>query len=152
MAPRPLLAPIVAKLRRRPTEDWGTHAANAARQAVFHGPWTQEELYKIGKASTPLCQACGREPGTAHHRYYKCCKAVAHRLEAPRKWQHVAEQEPHSLTWTRGLIRHPAADWAFQPVGEHVHWHAAPQLGGSLGAHGAALEPPGGGAEGPRGS
>ena len=57
VAPRPPLAPAVAKLRRRPTEESGTHVANAARQAVTHGPWTQDELHKIGKACTAHCHA-----------------------------------------------------------------------------------------------
>jgi len=38
VAPKPLIAPIVAKLRRKPEEGGGQHAANAARQAVVHGP------------------------------------------------------------------------------------------------------------------
>ena len=81
----------------------------------------------MGKAPTPMCQACGLERGTAHHRYCWCGRAVSHRFEVPRKWQHVAEVEADSLVWTRGLFRHPAASWAFQPMGEHIQWHVAPR-------------------------
>ena len=31
------------------------------------------------------------------------------------------------MVWTRGLVKHPAADWAFQPVEEHIRWHIEPE-------------------------
>ena len=67
VSPRPLIAPIVMQLRKKYTDEWGPHAVNAARQAVVHGAWTQQELYRIGKVETDRCQACGEGAGTAHH-------------------------------------------------------------------------------------
>ena len=39
-----------------------------------------------------------------------------------RTWQHVAHKQPGSLLWTRGLMRHPAADWKFQPTERQACW------------------------------
>ena len=122
LAPMPLIAPLVTTLRRPVTDGWGPHARNAARQAVVHGPWTQSELFAIGRVGTATCQACGAAPGTPHHRYYCCEAKETTRREAPPRWQHVARQQPHSWLWTRGLVRHPGAAWDFQAVGEHIEW------------------------------
>ena len=67
--------------------------------------------------------------------------AVCHRrLEAPRKWQHAVEQQPRSLTWTRGLTGLPAADWAFQPVSQIANWRVASLRGDGEEAGGEAPE------------
>ncbi|CAK0906810.1 unnamed protein product [Prorocentrum cordatum] len=91
VAPRPLIAPIAAKLRRGLEGDWGPRAARAARQAVVRGPWAQDEWYKIGKASDPTRQACGLERGTAKHRYFKCSWPRQRRFEE-RVLRRVAQQ------------------------------------------------------------
>ena len=126
LSPRPFVEPIARLARRRLGPKWTAQQANAAKHAAVTGAWAQEDWYIAGKADSLLCQSCGVAVGSKHHRYHECgARHLIRVTEAPREWQHVARTSPTSLLWTRGLVRHPAADWKFQPVEEHITWRTA---------------------------
>ena len=119
--PAPFIDPTREELKARGRR---THARNAARKCVIAGGWTRAALHEIGKVDSDGCQACHQARGTPHHRYY-CCPALRdQRNRAPVEWQHVAEGRPDALLRTRGLARHPEADWSFEGNSEESYYQS----------------------------
>ena len=73
------------------------------------------------------CLGCQEEEVTLHHLYF-VCKATRDggRTLSTNTWQHVAEQQPGSLLWTRALARDPSREWPPLETKEEVHWRLAP--------------------------
>ncbi|CAK0857903.1 unnamed protein product, partial [Prorocentrum cordatum] len=122
LRPAPMVAPAVAQLKAR---DFPKHAKNAARKAFIAGCWTMSKPSACNIVPTDICFACVEAVGTPHHRYFECQALRVQRLKAQPEWQTIAEQQEDSLLWTRGLVRHPEADWKFEGVDEgQVMCHA----------------------------
>ena len=115
LRPAPMVAPAVAQIKAR---GFPTHAKNAAKKVFIGGSWTMSKLSECNIVPTDICLACGLAVGTPHHRYFKCQKLRETRLKAQPEWQTVAEQQEENLLWTRGLVRHPEADWKFEGIDE----------------------------------
>ena len=52
--------------------DWGQHHQNTLRGLVAGSHWTQGRLHDQDATVSPLCQLCGEERGSLHHRCYQC--------------------------------------------------------------------------------
>ena len=109
MAPAPYLQPVVAQLQ---AERFPKHARNAARKVVLCDSWTMSRLAECSITPTDICSGFGEAVGTPNHRYHVCPKLRDVRLRGQPEWQHVAEQQVDSLSWTRGLVR-PVVRLAF---------------------------------------
>ena len=91
------------------------------------GIWTLSRLHGAGLVEEAACLGCQEEEGTLHHRYF-VSKATrdGRRTLGTKTWQHVAEQQPGSLLWTRALTRDPSREWPPLETKEEVHWRLAP--------------------------
>ena len=122
--------PLIEAARQALKSTGKGHGAHAARKAVLHGSWTQKDLAGIGRADTEVCQACEAEEGTAHHRYYVCQHVALRDLRwqaADPTWATVVAASKLHMKWTRGLVRDPSVDWAFEPWVGEVHWELEEQ-------------------------
>ena len=87
------------------------------------GGWTQQRTHAAGLVDSPVCLACGAGVGDLHHRYHACpASAACRRTMSTRTWRHVAESQPASWLWSRGLLRAPAADWELRPMERALKW------------------------------
>ena len=112
---RPFLEPIRAVLKQRGK---GPQWVAAIRAFVGGDFATQHKLWTRGKVETPECKSCGKEYGTAGHRFFRCeatrdkrtpicdqeCyKQISHRAE-------VGGANLKSALFQRGIVAHPIAD------------------------------------------
>ncbi len=85
----------------------------AYRAAVCGGIYTRRRAWLGGYEVEDVCDKCGAEGDTVHHRVYLCPHTRAEVLRAVPRWlyEEGRRASPASKFWTTGVFPHPAQTW-----------------------------------------
>ncbi len=105
---------IAAKLiERRCGGRLTAQQVGAYRAAVCGGIYTRRRACLSGYDVEDICDKCGEEGDTVHHRVYLCPHTRAAVLQAVPRWfyEEGGRASPASKFWTTGVFPHPAQTW-----------------------------------------
>ncbi len=85
----------------------------AFRAAACGGIYTRSRAKEAGYLVDDICEKCGAEGDSEHHRIYKCPGTKAAVLEHIPAWLYAegGRASPSSRFWRTGVFPHPEDDW-----------------------------------------
>ncbi len=127
----------IAQWLRRVKKDWGERRLSSLRALMSNTNWTQQRLYRHGKAQDDVCRLCRGAQGTLWHRHYECPAWDVFRGQntsaRSRRCAKYAREAglAYGESFARAMVPDPACLIRKQPVPrkQEVNWINRPASG-----------------------